>query len=57
MTDPNLPLLELRSALLDWWQHNGRHTIPWKLRPAGEQPEGGDLLDPYGTWVAEANRR
>ena len=53
MTDPNLPLLELRSALLDWWKINGRHTIPWKLRPAGEQPEGDDLLDPYGTWVAE----
>lgn len=53
MTDPSLPLLELRPALLDWWQHNGRHTIPWKLPPAGEQPDGGDLLDPYGTWVAE----
>ena len=53
MTDPHLPLLELRSALLGWWQHNGRHTIPWKLRPVGERPDGGDLLDPYGTWVAE----
>ena len=53
MTDSNLPQIELRSALLDWWKINGRHTIPWKLRPAGEQPEAGDLLDPYGTWVAE----
>jgi A/G-specific adenine glycosylase len=53
MIDPNLPLVELRSALLDWWQRNGRHTIPWKLRPAGEQPDTDDLLDPYGTWVAE----
>jgi A/G-specific adenine glycosylase len=53
MIDPNLPLLELRSALLDWWKINGRHTIPWKLRPAGEQPDGDHLLDPYGTWVAE----
>jgi A/G-specific adenine glycosylase len=53
MTDPHLPLLELRSALLGWWQHNGRHTIPWKLRSAGEPPDGDELLDPYGTWVAE----
>ncbi|WP_398331349.1 A/G-specific adenine glycosylase [Vulcanococcus sp.] len=53
MTDHNQARIELRSALLDWWQHNGRHTIPWKLRPAGERPDGGDLLDPYGTWVAE----
>ncbi|MBW0167153.1 MAG: A/G-specific adenine glycosylase [Vulcanococcus sp.] len=53
MTDRNLPLIELRSALLDWWQHNGRHTIPWKLRSAGEQLDTDDLLDPYGTWVAE----
>jgi A/G-specific adenine glycosylase len=53
MTDPSLPLLELRSALLDWWKINGRHTIPWKPRTAGEQPDGGDLLDPYGAWVAE----
>jgi A/G-specific adenine glycosylase len=53
MADPNQARIELRSALLDWWQHNGRHTIPWKLRPVGERPDGGDLLDPYGTWVAE----
>ena len=53
MTDPNLTLIEVRSALLDWWQLNGRHTIPWKFSPAGDQPDGGDLLDPYGTWVAE----
>jgi A/G-specific adenine glycosylase len=53
MIDPNLLLVELRSALLDWWERNGRHTIPWKLRPAGEQPDGDHLLDPYGTWVAE----
>jgi A/G-specific adenine glycosylase len=53
MTDSNLPQIELRSALLDWWKINGRHTIPWKLRPSGDKPEGDDLLDPYGTWVAE----
>ena len=53
MTDPNLPLLELRSALLDWWEHYGRHTIPWKLRSAGEPPDRDELLDPYRTWVAE----
>ncbi|MBW0180929.1 MAG: A/G-specific adenine glycosylase [Vulcanococcus sp.] len=53
MTDFNLPLLELRSALLDWWEHYGRHTIPWKLRSAGEPPDRDELLDPYRTWVAE----
>ena len=43
----------LRAQLLDWWQANGRHAIPWKLRPDGNLPTGGEELDPYRVFVAE----
>jgi A/G-specific adenine glycosylase len=39
--------------LLNWWQQNGRHAIPWKLRPDGSLPADGEELDPYGVFVAE----
>ena len=43
----------LRQQLLAWWQHNGRHSIPWKLK-AGQLPvASGEDLDPYPIWVAE----
>lgn len=32
---------------------NGRHAIPWKLRPDGSRPAAGEALDPYGVFVAE----
>ena len=43
----------LRAQLLNWWQQNGRHAIPWKLRPDGSLPADGEELDPYGVFVAE----
>ncbi|MFM1812013.1 MAG: hypothetical protein RLZZ336_951 [Cyanobacteriota bacterium] len=43
----------LRTALLTWWQANGRHWIPWKLRPDGSPPEAGEPLDPWPIWSAE----
>jgi len=39
--------------LLDWWQANGRHTIPWKRNSRGARPCHGEPLDPYPIWVAE----
>ena len=43
----------LRTALLTWWQQQGRHWIPWKLRPDGSAAADGEALDPYPIWVAE----
>ena len=43
----------LRAELLAWWDVNGRHWIPWKLRPDGARPQPGEDLDPYPVWVAE----
>lgn len=42
---PELPLPEVRSALLGWFDRVGR-ALPWRLGP-----EGG--RDPYRVWVAE----
>jgi A/G-specific adenine glycosylase len=39
--------------LLAWWQHHGRHDIPWKRRPDGSAPADGEPLDPYPIWIAE----
>ncbi len=44
---------ELRSALLSWWEVNGRHDIPWKLTPQGTRPEPGEELGVFGIWTAE----
>ncbi|MFM7453497.1 MAG: A/G-specific adenine glycosylase, partial [Cyanobium sp.] len=44
---------EHRRQLLSWWERDGRHAIPWKLRPDGRRPADGDPLDPYGVFVAE----
>jgi len=56
--DANLSALnadapEHRCQLLSWWERDGRHAIPWKLRPDGCRPADGDPLDPYGVLVAE----
>ncbi|WP_254944468.1 8-oxo-dGTP diphosphatase MutT [Cyanobium sp. AMD-g] len=52
MLEPG-PVEPLRDSLLDWWESNGRHHIPWKLRPDGSRPGPGEPLDPFGVWVAE----
>lgn len=46
-------ILALRRGLLHWWEGNGRHWIPWKLRGDGARPRSGEALDPYPVWVAE----
>ena len=43
----------LREALLAWWEINGRHWIPWKLRPDGSRPGPGHELCALRVWVAE----
>jgi len=43
----------LRDALLDWWECNGRHWIPWKLRPDGSRPGPRQDLCAFRVWVAE----
>jgi A/G-specific adenine glycosylase len=47
----------LRAALLKWWEDNGRHWIPWKLRPDGSRPDPGEPLCAFSTWSAEAKRK
>ncbi|AFY29344.1 8-oxo-dGTP diphosphatase MutT [Cyanobium gracile] len=44
---------ELRRHLLDWWERDGRHHIPWKLHRDGSRPGPGEPLAAYGIWVAE----
>ncbi|MFM7653583.1 MAG: 8-oxo-dGTP diphosphatase MutT [Vulcanococcus sp.] len=44
---------ELRPLLFNWWELNGRHAIPWKLRPDGSRPADGEPLDPYPIWIDE----
>ncbi len=43
----------LRDALLTWWEVNGRHWIPWKLRPDGSRADPTEELCALRTWVAE----
>lgn len=51
--EPALVSHSLRFNLLAWWEANGRHALPWKLRPDGSIPGPGEPLDPFGVWVAE----
>jgi A/G-specific adenine glycosylase len=47
----------LRDALLIWWEGNGRHAIPWKLRPDGSRPADGEPLCALSAWIAEVKKR
>ena len=47
------PAEVLAGDLLTWAQVQGRHWIPWKLRPNGTAPEPGEPLDPWPIWSAE----
>ncbi len=44
---------DLRKALLEWFENNGRHDIPWKLKENGSRPNKGEQLSVYKIWVAE----
>ena len=43
----------MQRSLLVWFQANGRHEIPWKLKSDGTKPKDGEFLNPYGIWIAE----
>ena len=43
----------LQKSLLSWFNCNGRHWIPWKLKPNGDIPHSGENLSVYGIWIAE----
>ena len=44
---------DLRVSLLEWFECNGRHWIPWKLKANGKLPNSGETLPVYGIWIAE----
>ena len=43
----------IQNILLEWFRTNGRYWIPWKLKKDGSMPQLGEILSPYGIWVAE----
>ncbi len=46
-------LEDFRTSLLQWFELNGRHWIPWKLKADGTIPNNGESLSVYGIWIAE----
>ncbi len=44
---------DLQNSLLQWFFENGRHWIPWKLKTDGSIPKSGEVISPYGIWIAE----
>ncbi len=43
----------IQTKLLDWFDKNGRHWIPWKLNHNGILVKPGQSISPYGIWIAE----
>ena len=46
-------LNNIQNDLLIWFSDNGRLRIPWKLKEDGSRPDIGEILSPYGIWIAE----
>ena len=44
---------DIQNKLLTWFKENGRHWIPWKLKKDRSIPKSGEILSPYGIWIAE----
>ena len=44
---------DIQNDLLIWFSNQGRLGIPWKLKEDGSRPETGEMLSPYGIWIAE----
>ena len=44
---------DIQNSLLEWFRENGRNWIPWKLKKDGSIPQSGEILSPYGIWIAE----
>jgi A/G-specific adenine glycosylase len=47
---PRSDFARLRSALLDWYDREGR-TLPWRVRP--QDRRAGRVADPYAVWLSE----
>ncbi len=43
----------LRNLLLSWFEENGRHNIPWKVKADSRRLNPGEAICPYGVWIAE----
>ena len=46
-------IFDIQLDLLHWFEDHGRDWIPWKLKADGSKPESGEMLSPYGIWIAE----
>ena len=44
---------DIQNSLLEWFRDNGRNWIPWKLKKDGAIPKSGEIISPYGIWIAE----
>ena len=44
---------DIQNLLLTWFRENGRNWIPWKLKTDGSIPKSGEIISPYGIWIAE----
>ena len=44
---------DVQNSLLEWFRENGRNWIPWKLKKDGSIPKSGEIISPYGIWIAE----
>ena len=44
---------DIQKKLLEWFNANGRHWIPWKLKSDGSIPQSGEIISPYEIWIAE----
>ena len=44
---------DLQNDLLIWFSNQGRLGIPWKLKEDGSRPRTGEMISPYGIWIAE----
>ncbi len=44
---------EIQNNILKWFQNNGRHWVPWKLTKDGSLVRSGEIISPYGIWIAE----
>ena len=43
----------LRRDLLEWFEKNGRHWIPWKFSFDGSPVKDEEQINPYPIWIAE----
>ena len=44
---------DFRKSILEWYEFNWRHWIPWKLNFHGSIPDSREILPVYRIWIAE----